>query len=254
MQTTRCGCPVCIRHLVGRKWRSLGGLSQSLPGNPGLSCVGKGGFTLRECAPASRRCRAGYWSTPASAAPAPRSSGSACRISSHRIVSCISARPVADAAMDAETERQMLARTRAVDDERRSGFSIASSSRLPDMYHMATLSPLRIVLPPSSVSSSAVRRMWITGVCQRMISGTMLVTSAGIVAQLAILVGILVQRQQAAGHRVARRVVAADDQQQQVAHELVRPRRQIARRLAVRQHRDQVGPRRLLRRARARAR
>jgi len=61
---------------------------------------------------------------------------------------------------------------------------------------------------------------------------------AGIGAQLRILLGELIQEQQSAADRVARRVVAADDQQQQVAHELLRPRRQVARRLAVRQHRD----------------
>ena len=135
-----------------------------------------------------------------------------------------------------------------------SGFSMAVSSRLPDKYHMATLSPLRIVLPATSVSASAVRRMWITGDCQRMISGTMPVTSDGILAQFAVLVGILVQRQHAAGNRVARGVVAADDQQHQIAHELVRARRKIACCFAVRQHRDQVGARRLLRRGGARGR
>ena len=34
-------------------------------------------------------------------------------------------------------------------------------------------------LPPISLSSSAVRRMWVSGVCQRMISGTMLPIKAG---------------------------------------------------------------------------
>ena len=56
---------------------------------------------------------------------------------------------------------------------------------------------------------------------------------------------MVVQRPQTARHRVARGVVAADQQQQDVAHELLRPRRQVARRLAVHQHGDQVGSRRL---------
>ena len=66
---------------------------------------------------------------------------------------------------------------------------------------------------------------------------------AGVVAQLAILVGIVVQRPHAARDRIARRLVAADDQQRQVAQELLRPVDQVARRLAMRQHRDQIGPR-----------
>src|SRR5690606_11654369 len=55
-----------------------------------------------------------------------------------------------------------------------SGRSIASSSRLPEMYHITTLSPLRIFFPPSSVSTRAVRRICDSGVCQRMISETIL--------------------------------------------------------------------------------
>jgi len=54
-----------------------------------------------------------------------------------------------------------------------SGSSITVSSRLPETYHMITLSPARICLPSKSMSLSAVRRMWASGVCQRMISGTM---------------------------------------------------------------------------------
>ena len=54
----------------------------------------------------------------------------------------------------------------------RFGSVIASSSRLPEMYQITTLSPFLIGLPPISASSSAVRRMWMTGVCQRMISDT----------------------------------------------------------------------------------
>ncbi len=38
---------------------------------------------------------------------------------------------------------------------------------------MITLSPLRMDFPSNSMSDSAVRRMWASGVCQRMISGTM---------------------------------------------------------------------------------
>ena len=113
------------------------------------------------------------------------------------------------------------------------------------MYHITTLSPALIGLPPSSVSRDAVRRMWITGVCQRMISDTALSTSAGIGLQLAVFVGELIQRQQAAAHGIAGGVVAADDQQRQVAHEFLQ--RHVARGGAVRQHRQQVEFRRLRR-------
>ena len=81
-----------------------------------------------------------------------------------------------------------------------------------------------MVLPPSSKSSSAVRRMCASGVCQRMISGTMLAISAGLARSLWYSSGLLVQRQQAAADRVAGGVVAADDQQHQVAHVLLRRR------------------------------
>src|SRR5205823_6681284 len=46
---------------------------------------------------------------------------------------------------------------------KRSGSSISSGSRLPEMYHIATLSPLQIRFPLSSASHSAVRRMCTTG-------------------------------------------------------------------------------------------
>jgi hypothetical protein len=71
--------------------------------------------------------------------------GKRLRISSHRMLQLQFGQPVAHAPVDAEAERQVLTRTRAVDDEL-SGRSIASSSRLPDRYHIATLSPLRIGL------------------------------------------------------------------------------------------------------------
>ena len=68
---------------------------------------------------------------------------------------------------------------------KRSGSAIAAASRLPDRYHMITLSPSRIVCPPSSVSQVAVRRMCASGVCQRTISGTIESTSAGLARSFA---------------------------------------------------------------------
>ena len=55
-----------------------------------------------------------------------------------------------------------------------------SSSRLPETYHITTRSPFLICLPPSSVSTSAVRRICASGVCQRITSGTMVSISAGL--------------------------------------------------------------------------
>ena len=56
--------------------------------------------------------------------------------------------------------------------------------------------------------------------------------------QLGVLVRILSTAQEAAGDRVARRVVAADDQQDQIAEILHAIH--VARRFAVREHRDQI--------------
>ena len=60
-----------------------------------------------------------------------------------------------------------------------SGLSMAVSSWLPDRYHITTLSPSRMVLPPSCTSWVAMRRICINGVCQRMISDTMEPTRLG---------------------------------------------------------------------------
>jgi len=49
--------------------------------------------------------------------------------------------PHADAAVDAEAERQMGAGPGAVDDETRRVFRCPSSSRLPETYHITTRSP-----------------------------------------------------------------------------------------------------------------
>ena len=66
----------------------------------------------------------------------------------------------------------------------------------------------------------------------------MLGISAGLARSLSYSVRVLVEREHAAGHRVAGGVVAADDQQDQVAEVLLR--RHVPRGLAVGQHRDQV--------------
>ena len=142
------------------------------------------------------------------------------RISSQMIRNCISAsRMPTQRWMPNPNDRWLRGRARSM--MKSSAFSITSSSRLPETYHITTLSPFLICLPPSSVSLSAVRRMCASGVCQRIISGTMRVDQRRIVAQLLVLVGVFVERQHRPRHRVARRVVAADDQQDEVAEEVV---------------------------------
>jgi hypothetical protein len=69
--------------------------------------------------------------------------------------------------------------------------------------------------------------------------GHQAVDERGIGAQLGHLLRMVVQREQASGHRVARSVVAADDQQGQVAHELDGPH--VPRRRPVGQHGNQIG-------------
>jgi len=46
------------------------------------------------------------------------------------------------------------------------------SSRLADRYQRMAFSPARISWPPISKSSVAVRRIWASGVCQRISSDT----------------------------------------------------------------------------------
>ena len=158
------------------------------------------------------------------------------RISSHRIPSCISASRL-------PTQRwmpkpnEMLPRTRAVDDEfvgPRDRLLVAVARHVPHDDFVA----LADLLPPISPSASAVRRMCMTGVCQRMISGTRLGTRTGSRAACGTGPG-LVQRPHAAGDRIARRLVAANDQQREVA-EIFLGRRSCSRRRIVRQHRDEI--------------
>ena len=85
-----------------------------------------------------------------SACPSPRSRD-ALRISSHRMRA--PARPGGSRRSDPrEADDDILARRGTIDD-RWSGCLIASSSRMPETNHIVTLSPLWMVLPPSSASS-----------------------------------------------------------------------------------------------------
>ena len=64
------------------------------------------------------------------------------------------------------------------------------------------------------------------------------VDELGLGAQLGEFIRVLAEEQEAAAHRIARRVVAADDEQDDVAE--IFARAHVAGRLAMRQHRDEV--------------
>jgi hypothetical protein len=74
--------------------------------------------------------------------------------------------PHADAAVNAEAERQMGTRAGAIDDELVGPFDPFFVAVARDVPHHDAIA-LPDLLPPSSVSTSAVRRMCASGVCQR---------------------------------------------------------------------------------------
>src|SRR5258705_10654438 len=86
--------------------------------------------------------------------------------------------PDPDATMNAEAEGEVGARSRPVNDEvvRAIDYLFVAVTRT---YHITTLSPLLNFLPRNSMSWSAVRRMWASGVCPRTPSGTKLSIKAG---------------------------------------------------------------------------
>jgi hypothetical protein len=144
---------------------------------------------------------------------------------------------VAHAAVDAEAEGQMLARSRAVDDEVVRAFDrgfIAVARQVPHRDLVALLDRL--------AGQLGVLHAGAAHVGQRCLPaddlGHQAVHQFLLRAQLGPFGRVVVHRDQAAGHAVARGVVAADDQQHQVAHVL--DRRHVARGRAMRQHRHQV--------------
>ena len=97
----------------------------------------------------------------------------------------------------------------------------ASSSRLEDEYQSATLSPLVIGQPPSSVSFVAVRRKWANAGNIRSASSTALGTSDGSSISSCALVGVVHQRAHRARVRGLRGVVAGGHQQDEAGEDLV---------------------------------
>ena len=145
--------------------------------------------------------------------------------------------------MHAEAERQVAAHVRPVDD-----VAIRVLDRL--LVEIAGQVPHRDLVPPADALAAHVHvgDRGAAHVRQRRLPADRLGHHARNeflpVAQLVEFVGVLVQGQHARRHRVARRVVAADDQQQDVAVEF--RALHAARAVGMREHGNQVGLRRLL--------
>ena len=137
--------------------------------------------------------------------------------------------PVAHAAMDAETERQVVARLRPIDDElvrSLDRFFVAVARHVPHQHLVALFDLLALQFGVDGRGAPADDL------------GHHVRYQAGVVAQLLIFERVLVEGQHTAGNRIAGGVVAADDQQDQVAEKL--HRLHVSRRLTVREHRDQI--------------
>src|SRR4051794_38985721 len=124
----------------------------------------------------------------------------------------------ADAAMDAEAERQMLARAGAVDDEviwtLDSGL-VAVARDIPhhDLVALPDLLAAELDVGQRRAAHMGERRLPADHL------GHEAVEQRRIVLELAILFRVLAQRVDAARHRVARGIVAADDQEHEIAEE-----------------------------------
>ncbi len=128
---------------------------------------------------------------------------------------------VAEAAVNAEAERQMMPRVRAIDQELvrvLDRVRIAVTRDVPHHHFLALLDLLAADLSVFERGACHVRdRRLPTDDLRHHVRD-----QPRVVAQLLVLVGELVQRQHAAGDGIARGVVAADDEQQNVAEVFVR--------------------------------
>ena len=103
---------------------------------------------------------------------------------------------------------------------KRNGSSNASSSRFADGCQIVTRSPAAIGTPRISVSTVAVRRKYATGEVQRRISSTAVLITAGSPAQELELIGMLDERHEPGGDRVAGRLAPGDREHEEEEIEL----------------------------------
>ena len=126
---------------------------------------------------------------------------------------------VADAAVNPEAKRQVLARTRPVDDELVGPLDrglIAIAREVPHHHLVAFADELAADLGVLDRSATHVRKRCLPADD----FGHKRLDQGRVAAQLLELRRMAVERQQAAGDRIAGGVVAAHDQQQQIAQEL----------------------------------
>src|SRR6185437_8344718 len=146
---------------------------------------------------------------------------------------------IAHAAMNAEAKRNMMAGPVAVDAEFIGPLDhlfVAIARDVPhdDAVALPDLVALELDIAERRAAHMGERRLVADDLRDHVGD------QARLVAQLLVFVRILVQREQAAGYRVARRVVAADDQQHQVAKILDRIVEHVPGRRIVRQQRDEI--------------
>jgi len=127
---------------------------------------------------------------------------------------------IAHAAVDAEAEREVLARPCPVDDEifgPLDDFFIAVAGVVPhhQLFPLADGLATDLRVLERGAAHAHHRRLPANDF------GNHGLHQCGGLAQFAVLPGVFVERQQAAGHRIAGGVVAADDQQDQGAQEFL---------------------------------
>ena len=144
---------------------------------------------------------------------------------------------IADAAVNAEAEGDVLARPRTVDDETvglLDRIRIAVAGQVPH-HHLVALADLLAGEFDVGQRGATHVRQWRLPADDL---GYQACHQRRVVGEFGVLVRMAVQRKQAAADRIARGVVAADDEQDQVAEKLLPPH--IARRGRMGQHGDQV--------------
>src|SRR6202044_601688 len=144
---------------------------------------------------------------------------------------------LADASVNAEAERQMLAWPGAVDDEPVGLFDrllVAIARDIPhgDLITLANELAAEFRVGKRSAAHVGERRLVANDFRRHRLD------QFGLRAQLGELIRVLTEEQEAAAHRVAGRVVAADDEQDDVAE--IFARAHVPRGFAMRQHGNEI--------------